>query len=295
MQEQWNELLATALLGTEQRKCAVVEPELEWLNSIAIANPTQAHEEWVLLASAFAATYRRAGQIPPTATTTLVPAPRETKPYCSAPVATRLASALNEARTMEPLVEEMLRILAIKARIVPPALLPDLLTWAQRNKQRRAWILSVVGERGAWLAANNPEWKNSLQVDDKDVIDPAEAMQRITGQQALYDALDITEKPTNNIFSKGLNFFKGQGSSEHHRLVQLTLEKLTTLAKPDGTHYLSETEVSKIAVAVPTAALPELNKNLRQVLAKQESMPWLTTLADRLEFRQQMLEELNRE
>jgi hypothetical protein len=72
------------------------------------------------------------------------------------------------------------------------------------------------------------------------------------------------------------------------------MEKVTTLAKPGGT-YFSDLDVSKIAVAVPAAALPEFSGQLHKLLNSQQLMPWATDLADRLDFRQQMLEELNRE
>lgn len=291
MQALWNALLTTALLGTEQRKCTVVSSEVEFLNSLQGVDPEGDHESWVLLASAYAATYRRAGQIPPAAplTQTLTPAPAETKRACSAPVAARIASALVETRTQEPFLEEMLLTLASKGRIVPPYLLPDLLNWAQRNKQRRALIAPVVGERGHWLTQVNPEWKNALQFDPKDVADQAEAAHKLSGQQALYAALNITE----NIFSKGFSILKGQGFSAYGRLIQLTMEKLTTLSKPGGT-YFSEQELSKIAVAVPAGALPELISQIRKALASGE-YTWLSQLAEYLELRQQMLEELNLE
>jgi hypothetical protein len=290
VQEQWNDLLATALLGTGQRKSALVAPELEFLNTLKTDTPNQDQEGWLLLASAYAALYRRAGQIPQTATATLALAPPESKPTTSAPVAARLAFALAEARTMEPFVEEILLILAKQGRIVSPALLPDLLTWGQRNKERRALIAPVVGERGLWLTTINPDWKNALQTDAKEAVNPVEAMHRISGQQALYDALSITD----NIFSKGFSLLKGQGFSAHGRLIQTAMEKVATLAKPGGT-YFSDLDVSKIAVAVPAAALPEFSGQLHKLLNSQQLMPWATDLADRLDFRQQMLEELNRE
>jgi hypothetical protein len=291
LQGQWNALLTTALLGTEQRKCTVVAPEVEFLNSLPGVDPDGDHEGWVLLASAYAATYRRAGQIPPTMppTQTLTPAPVETKPYCSALVAARIGGALIEIRTQEPFLEEILLALASKGRIVPPYLLPDLLYWGQRSKQRRALIAPVVGERGQWLTQVNPEWKNALQFDPKEVADQAEAAHKLSGQQALYAALNITE----NIFSKGFSVLKGQGFSAFGRLIQLTMDKLLTLSKPGGS-YFSEQELSKIAVAVPAGALPELTSQIHKALANGE-YTWLSKLAEYLELRQQMLEELNLE
>lgn len=256
----------------------------------------QAHEEWLLLASALTAAYRRAGQIPQATSATLAPAPPESKRYCSAPLADHLATILSDTRALEPLLIELLLLLAEKGRIVPPALLPDLLTWGQRFKERAALVAPVAGERGLWLTQLNPAWKKMLQFEDSNFVTRQAAiiMPRITGQFALYSALNIDESETNNIFSKGLSLLKGQGFSAHGRLIQLSMDKLTTLAKPKGTYY-GDQEVSKIAVAIPAAALPDFISQTRKALANQELMPWLSDLADRLEFRQQILEELSRE
>ncbi len=212
LQAQWNALLATALLGTEQRKCAVVSPEVAFLSSLQQADPEKDPETWVLLASAYAAMYRRAGQTPAAVQPSqkITPAPTETKRYCSAPVAARLATLLTEAKVMEPFLEEMLIAFADKELLVPPHLLPALLTWGKRSKVRRALLIPVVGARGGyWLTQQNPEWKNALQTDRTDPTEQAEMAQPVSGQQALYEVLNITD----SLFSKTYSVFKGQGLS----------------------------------------------------------------------------------
>jgi hypothetical protein len=289
MQAQWNALLASALLGTEQRKCTVLSPEVEFLAAHETVDRDKDHEAWLLLASAYAATYRRAGQRPPAAQPAqrLAPAPAETKRYCSAAVAARIAYMLTEARTMEPFLEELLLYLIGQERIVPPFLLPELLAWGQGSKSHRALLTLVAGERGPWLARHNPEWKNALQIDPKVAAERAEAARKLSSQQALYDALNITD----NIFSRGYSIFKGEGLSGHGRMLQLVVDKLVALGNA-GQASIGEAQLFKIAVAVPPVILSELISRLQGLLVNSERS-WGSRLVELLEYRQQMLAELN--
>jgi hypothetical protein len=287
LQEQWNALLATALLGTEQRKCTVVSPEVQFLSSLSSVDPEKDHEEWVLLASAYASAYRRAGQMPSEVRSAqlLPPAPAESGQICSAPVAARLADLLNEANILEPFLDEALTLLAAKKRLVPPGLLPDLFNWARRNKERRALLPPIVGERGQWLAALNSEWKNVLQVDGTEIADKPP----VSGQQALYAALKIED----NIFSKTFSVFKGQGLGGHERMIHLVMEKVLAESKPGRTYYNDHGLVT-IAIAAPPAILPELINRIFAAL-KAGEYTWLARLLELLEYRQQMLEEIANE
>ncbi len=49
--------------------------------------------------------------------------------------------------------------------VLPPPLLPSALEAGQRNQLLRAASLPVLGNRGRWLASQNPEWKYAAGVD----------------------------------------------------------------------------------------------------------------------------------
>ncbi len=311
MQTQWNELLATALLGTEQRQRARLSSDgdgLEFLSSIESHDP----EQWLLLASAYACTYRRAGQIPPEiAPTQLVPAaPAESRHVCSTRVANRLIDLLQQVKTKELFLAEFLTILAGKKRLVPPALLPDLFDWAKRNKQRRGLLVPVVGERGRWLAMQNTEWKNVLQVEDTELVEAITASIHLPGEQAAIEALELSVKE--NFLSKALSFLPGQGGSREARLVQAIMDKLLAERK-DRRVYHSEQGLVKMASVMPPAILSQLIGRMRQALSNREpswlegftqtnpsnlalgNQGWFAKLAELLEYRHQMLEELAHE
>jgi hypothetical protein len=311
MQTQWNELLATALLGTEQRQRALLSGEaegLEFLASIEASDP----EQWLLLASAYACTYRRAGQIPPeiARTQTVPAASAESKQRCSMQVANRLVDLLQQAEIKELFLVESLTILTGKGRLVPPALLPDLFEWAKRNKQRRALLVLVVGERGKWLAMQNPEWKNVLQVEDKGLVEEAAGSIHLPGEQAVIEALELSVKE--NFLSKALSFLPGQGGSREARLVQAIMDKLLADRK-DRRVFHSEQGLVKMASVMPPAILPQLIGRMRQALSNREpswleglsqinpsnsalgNQGWFAKLAELIEYRHQMLEELANE
>jgi hypothetical protein len=291
LQTQWNALLATALLGTDQRRTNVASPEFDFLSKREGVNPETNHEAWVLLASAYAATYRRAGQIPPTAphAQNFPIAAAETRPYCAAPVAARLWLLLNNTPQWDLFLEELLAALARKGQIVPPNMLPTLLTWTQRSKRRRNPLIApVIGERGLWLAALNDEWKQALQVDP---ADQGEVAPQVSSQQALYRALGITgDKVDENIVSKALRIFGGSSQGSHGRMVQQVMERLLELSKVGGTYY-NDNQLIQVAAAVPPVILPELIHRIQQALAQKQTM-WLGRLGEFLEQRLEILEEV---
>jgi hypothetical protein len=150
-------------------------------------------------------------------------------------------------------------------------------------------LVPVVGERGQWLTSLHPDWKNALQVDPKDAAEQAEIIHKMTGQQALYKLLDITD----NIFSKTFSVFSGQGLNANGRMLQLVTDKIVAMSKPGGT-YRSEQQLIEITVAVPPAILPELTNRIRKTLGEGENY-WRPRLVEFMEYRQQMLEELKNE
>ena len=267
---------------------------MEFLSALDAVDREKDHEAWVLLASAYAATYRRAGQTPPVSKPSLLPtpAPKESKPYCSPRVATRLANMVGEVGTYEPFLEEALIALARKGLIVPPAAVIDLLVWGRNNRHRRVLLIPVVGERGHWLTSQNPQWKNALQVDPTDPTTTQDQVaQAMSSQQALYDALNITD----NIFSKTLSVFKGQGPSSNRRMIDQVMEKVLAMSTPgQKVVHMNERQLAKIAFTVPPVILPELVSRIRKAVATGDTT-WLYRLGDLLEFRLQMLEELANE
>lgn len=148
-----DDLVATALLGTERRPSAADG----WPGALgAAAAAVDGDPAAVLLSRAALATlWRRAGELPVPAAMP-APAPAEQRPAAPEAAARRLAGLLEDRET--GLLDEWLATAAARGYVVPPALLPDLLDRGSRLAAVRPALRVVAGERGLWLARQRPEW-----------------------------------------------------------------------------------------------------------------------------------------
>ncbi|MEO1446033.1 MAG: DUF5691 domain-containing protein, partial [Cyanobacteria bacterium J06635_11] len=83
------------------------------------------------------------------------PSETEVLPLCNP----RIARYLEKALTIHPMaVSELLELLVSAGQRVPAKLLPKLLNFGQKRRALQDSILPVIGNRGSWLAAQNPDW-----------------------------------------------------------------------------------------------------------------------------------------
>ncbi|GAA3429634.1 DUF5691 domain-containing protein [Streptosporangium nondiastaticum] len=136
---EWEELVSTALVGTDRRPLAgTAAPEAELLERAAVQTVRM-----------------RAGRRP-LAAGPVAAAPPEDRPVVSRPAADRLARILGGEQPR--LLPEWLRVAAGHGRRVPPHLLPELLDQAARDRSIRPHLGVLAGNRGRWLAGLNPAW-----------------------------------------------------------------------------------------------------------------------------------------
>jgi hypothetical protein len=93
------------------------------------------------------------------------------------PIAQRI---LEEARG--PVVSEMCALLTKSSRSLPPRLLPSALELGRKTASLRGPLRDVLGPRGAWLAAQNPDWAFALlagrETADRRLWEEGDANQR---------------------------------------------------------------------------------------------------------------------
>lgn len=160
--DSWEELVTTALLGTDRRTPAGSAPGPDAPSAL-------------LDAVAVATVRRRAGLRPARAAERPRPAPGDPRPVLPSAAARRLTMLLTDRpgtsgggrRGTAPDLMELLPqwLAAANARgfAAPPAALPALLDAARGRTDLRPAALRFAGPRALWLARFNPDWRFALR------------------------------------------------------------------------------------------------------------------------------------
>ncbi|MGQ5635563.1 MULTISPECIES: DUF5691 domain-containing protein [unclassified Streptomyces] len=158
----WEDLVTTALLGTDRRP-------------VAYAGSKREAPLALLDAAAVATVRRRAGLRPARAAHRPEPAPEDPRPALPAAAARRLALLLADRSGGGPagrrgstpdLVELLPQWLAAAnahGYAAPPQALPALLDAARGRTDLRPAALAFAGLRALWLARLNPDWRFALR------------------------------------------------------------------------------------------------------------------------------------
>ncbi|MEV7612295.1 DUF5691 domain-containing protein [Streptomyces sp. NPDC089799] len=150
----WEELVGTALLGTDRRRAGSPEALLD--------------------AAAVQALRRRAGLRPAGAGARPEPAAEDPRPEPPEPARQRLAQLLagrasagagrrGAAPDLAELLPQWLAAASRQGYRAPAAQLPALLDAARARTDLRPQALALAGARGRWLARLNPDWRFALR------------------------------------------------------------------------------------------------------------------------------------
>lgn len=163
----WNELVTTALLGSEKQAATLPAPGTPLGD--ALAGLDLADREGTLLGAAAAyALYQQAGQQPPTAPHALPAAcPPEERP-CPPPRAARHLAMLLDGHYVN-LLPEWLQLVQQHGMRVPAEHLPALLDAGRKRNDVARELLPVLGRRGQWLAHWKAEWNYAQDMSTWDV------------------------------------------------------------------------------------------------------------------------------
>ena len=146
MTDAWDDLVATALVGTDRRRFEVVlRPEVA---------AGSAHDPLDAAAAVWA--YRAVGELPPaSATATPAPAAVDERPL-PPPGAVAALRSIVERPAFLPLLGEWLALAALSPMRLPPDVVPTVLDIAPAGL--RPAVARAAGPLGAWLAQRNPDW-----------------------------------------------------------------------------------------------------------------------------------------
>ena len=155
----WPALLRVALLGTRQNT--------EALPNLNLGDFPQAagREQQLLLTAGTLALLRKAG-LQPLGSPLPAPAPPETQPLLG-PAGQALLRQLLSRPHYHPLLRQYLQDMGAHRRVVPPAMLPAVLGWVKAQPETAPFAAATLGERGRWLASQNPDWQFILDTTNE--------------------------------------------------------------------------------------------------------------------------------
>ncbi len=156
----WRAIVSTALVGTEQQvfQLPIAPGNLGHLLAQLNDKPTGTA---LLSAAATVALHQRVGWLPEVRSVpTSEPCPSSDLPRCSPHAARYLQQTLQDQ--YPEVLPEWLALAANAGQRVPEMHLPALLDKGRQQRELRAAILPVLGQRGQWLAAQNPDWSYAV-------------------------------------------------------------------------------------------------------------------------------------
>ncbi len=176
MTNYWRSILQTAVIGTERQPLAL-QPDTDALGKLLAQLDGDKPEELLLGAAAAVSLYESAGKLPKAETSPIGELSKsETLKRCSPRAAQYLATMLR-GRHAE-LLAEWFESVVMRGWRAPEEFLPLLLQVGNDRRELREVILPALGERGLWLAAQNPDWHYAVKVEDENVWDTGNRQQR---------------------------------------------------------------------------------------------------------------------
>ncbi|NMM85535.1 hypothetical protein B2J88_14350 [Rhodococcus sp. SRB_17] len=153
-------LMSTALLGTSRTAVAFEDLPADVRGAAETCDGDPAAV--LLTAAALERAYRAGGA---GSTTAEVPPPARDDPRLTLPESSsaHLVSMLAAKAT---LLDDWFALAIERNFRAPDHLVAELLSYARANELYRENILRIVGERGQWLAARNPEWSMLIRHRD---------------------------------------------------------------------------------------------------------------------------------
>jgi Family of unknown function (DUF5691) len=156
----WQTFAAAALLGTERQPFQLPHISGNLGNCLSQLSD-RPNEAALLSAVGMVSLHQRVGWLPDVRSVTQVEScSLDDLSRCS-PRAARCLEQILEGQSPH-LLSEWLEKAAIAEQRVPEMLLPSLLDKGRQQRELRPSILPVLGQRGRWLAAQNPDWSYAV-------------------------------------------------------------------------------------------------------------------------------------
>ena len=257
----WQTLVTAALVGTDRQPIHL--PADSPLAELFPPQPDDDPAIGLLNLAAAAAPYRAAGQAPLSDHTPFPPpCPPDQHARCSPEAGYFLSRMLQGDHSR--LLGEWLTVLAENGQRIPEEYLPDLMSLGRSKPRLRLAIKQVLGGRGEWLAAQNPDWAYLI-------TEPQDTVWQ-TGTQAARVLLLETLRTTDPAQARRL--LQSTWSEEDHRNRATFLNVMQANLSLDDEPFLETAlddrrrEVRQVAAQL-LAHLPDSRLSRRMVIRTQ--------------------------
>lgn len=265
----WHETVKTALLGTQH--AALPVPIGRTAVDHLIARLPRQDEAAALLAAAGAvALHQQTGWVP-SQTSPPTPGPQlPDQPVLPPEIGRQLERLLESSHAS--LLPEILEALAETGFRAPEFLLPNLLDKGAKVAALRPSLLQLVGQRGRWLAGQNPEWHYAAPSLDTWGGLLAEWKTAVASQRlALLRQLRQIEP------KRGLDLlehtWKSESDQSRHHLIKVLEVNLSQHDEPfleaaldDRTHYVRQTAADLLACLPHSRLAKRMTEHAAHVL-----------------------------
>lgn len=176
--ESWNNIIHTALLGTEKKTLQKEDVEIAIAECFEmITQQTSDKEEVFLQTASLLYNYRQCGFLPvKKETASLSQAEIEEKNYASSIANIALQDIVDTGSYS--LLQFWLEQCSAAHKIIQPEFVPTLLFAGGKNKELRELVKLCCGKRGEWLVQFNEEWKWNKLTNDEDLWQTGTLAQR---------------------------------------------------------------------------------------------------------------------
>jgi hypothetical protein len=156
----WQAIASAALLGTERQPFQVPNISGNLGNCLSQLSD-RSNESALLSAVGIVSLHQRVGWLPEVRSLTQVESCSSEDLHRCGPRAARYLQQILEGQ-FPHLLSEWLEKAEIARQHVPEMLLPSLLDKGRQQRELRPSVLPVLGQRGRWLAAQNPDWNYAV-------------------------------------------------------------------------------------------------------------------------------------
>ncbi|MGB6298627.1 MAG: DUF5691 domain-containing protein [Rivularia sp. (in: cyanobacteria)] len=238
----WQDLVKTAVVGTRRQQLKINTQDNP-LGEVLSCLDTNDKEGCLLSAAGTISLYQKAGQLTAIdGKKAVVTCDLDDLPYCSQKSEQHLGMMLNG--NYNSFLPEWLQLLAENRKVVSPKYLPELLALGKRQIHLRKDILPVLGKRGIWLAAQNPEWNYAIEED----------ADKIWNNGSLEARKKLLEKLRESELEKGRSQLQNIWSQEKAKERAILLEALEVNLSVDDEPFLEDALSDKSKLVRDVAA-----------------------------------------